>query len=115
MLQNPHDSINLEDLLNKLPKEVLVEQLCMHIGDSPVNEGIRAFRSLNQTLARMLAQDEESTAIEPVVEPIQNYINLMFDLHDEIENVLENDQRQLRELKNLAEQQEREIKTGKAV
>jgi hypothetical protein len=110
MLQNPHSrTYDLHKLLNQLPKEVLVEKIYKNIICSPVAEGIRAFRALDQNLSRAFNDSEDHLTIEAFAEPQKNYINLMFDLHDEIEGILEKQTGQLEKLERETAAQKQEL------
>jgi hypothetical protein len=90
MLQNPHSrNYDLSKLLNQLPKDVLVEKLYNNILISPVFEGIRAYRALEKTLDQAFNDGADAREIEALAEPLKGYIGLMFDLHEEIEQLLE--------------------------
>lgn len=110
MLQNPHSrAYDLQKLLNQLPKEVLVEKLYNNILTSPVAEGIRAWRSLERNLDRAMNDGEDHLTIGLFVEPQKNYINLMFDLHEEIEGLFELSTRHVESLEDETAAKKQEL------
>jgi hypothetical protein len=110
MLQNPHSrAYDLQKLLNQLPKEVLVEKLYNNILTTPVAEGIRAWRSLELTLDRLINDCSDPQEIEVYLEPQKNYINLMFDLHEEIEGLFELSTRDLEILEDEIANKKQEL------
>ena len=90
MYTNPqtNEAISLKDVLIELPKEVLVERLNYCILEDPLKEGIKGWRALEVYLQKAMNANDGPQDIAVSADPLINYINLMFDLHEIIEENL---------------------------
>lgn len=73
----------------KLPKEVLVEKLNYNIIETPLKDGIRAWRALEQCMQKAMNDGTDIADVEVFAGPLISHINFLFDLHEELEAVLD--------------------------
>ena len=88
-MYNNQEEISLDQLLMMLPKELLVEKLNLHILDNPLVDGIRAYRALEQCMQRAMNDGADMNDVVVFAEPLINQINLLFDLHEELDNAMQ--------------------------